>query len=39
MLVLVLALLAGGCTMGDDRADDRRPGGFYVGAGGGISRP
>ena len=38
VLATILGLLVAGCAARDDRSGDR-PGGFYVGGGGGVTRP
>jgi hypothetical protein len=35
----MLALLIAGCAARDGGRDESRPGGFYVGGSGGVTRP
>ena len=39
VLALSLLLVAAGCAARDDSSGERRPGGFYVGGSGGVTRP
>jgi hypothetical protein len=39
VLAVLLCLAVTGCTDRDRTTDDNRPGGFYAGASGGMTRP